>query len=115
MKIFPHWQFNDAIYHISFCLADSVPQSVRKRWLRERECLIANAKQHGKELSEGAKRKAHHLYSEQIENYLDAGYGKCHFSKAEIAKLVANSFTHFDKMCATIFMLGALCQIMCIS
>ena len=41
----PHWQCNDAVYHISFRLADSIPQSVRERWLRERECLVANAKQ----------------------------------------------------------------------
>ena len=61
----PHWQCNDAIYHISFRLADSVPQSVRERWLRERECLIANAKQHGKELTEETERKAQYLYSEQ--------------------------------------------------
>lgn len=94
----PHWQCNNAIYHISFRLADSVPQSVRERWLRERECLIANSKQHGKELSEETERKAQYLYSERIEKYLDVGYGKCYLSKAEIAKLVANSFTHFDNV-----------------
>ena len=94
----PHWQCNDAIYHISFRLADSVPQSVRERWLREREFLIADAKQHGKELSEETERKAQYLYSEQIEKYLDLGHGKCYLSKAEIAKLVANSLTHFDNV-----------------
>jgi REP element-mobilizing transposase RayT len=94
----PHWQCNDAIYHTSFRLADSIPQSVRERWLRERECLIANAKQHSKELSEETERKAQYLYSEQIEKYLDMGYGKCYLRKAEIAKLVANSFTYFNNV-----------------
>jgi len=98
----PRWQCNDAIYHISFRLADSVPQSVCERWLRERECLIASAKQHGKEFSEETEReterKAQYLYSEQIEKYLDVGYGKCYLNKTEIARLVANSFTHFDNM-----------------
>ena len=92
----PHWQCNGAIYHISFRLADSVPQSVRERWLRERECLIANVKQYGKEFLEEAERKAQYLYSEQIEKYLDMGCGKCYLRKVEIAKLVANSFTRFD-------------------
>jgi REP element-mobilizing transposase RayT len=92
----PHWQCNNAIYHISFRLADSIPQSVRERWIRERECLIANAKQYGKEVSEDVERRAQYLYSEQVENYLDLGYGKCYFNKVEIARLVANSFTHFD-------------------
>lgn len=92
----PHWQCNNAIYHISFRLADSVPQSIRERWLRERECLIANAKLQGNELSEEIERKAQYLYSERIEKYLDAGYGKCYLCKNEIANLVAKSFTHFN-------------------
>lgn len=94
----PHWQCHNAIYHISFRLADSVPESVRQQWLHERECLISIAKKNSQELSEETERKLQYLYSEQIEKYLDAGYGKCYLSKAEIAKLVANSFNHFDKM-----------------
>lgn len=97
----PHWQCSDAIYHISFRLADSVPQLVREQWLRERECLIAQAEElgkFGKELSEETERKAQYLYSERIEKYLDVGYGKCYLRNAEIAKLVANSFIHFDKV-----------------
>lgn len=94
----PHWQCKDAIYHISFRLADSVPESVCKQWLCERENLIANAKQQGKDLSEEMQRKMQYLYSERIEKFLDVGYGKCYLGKAEIAKLVANSFTHFDNM-----------------
>lgn len=94
----PHWQCNHAIYHITFRLADSMPRSVRDRLLRERECLIENTKQHGKEFSEEMEREAQYLYSEQIEKYLDAGYGKCYLRKAEIAKLVANSLTHFDNI-----------------
>lgn len=94
----PHWQSNDAIYHISFRLADSVPQSVFARWIQERECLIANAKQHDEELSAEIERKAHYLYSEQVERYLDVGYGKCYLNKAEIAKMVALSFNHFNNV-----------------
>lgn len=71
----PHWKCHDAIYHISFRLSDSVPQSVREQWLREREYLIENAKLHGKELAEETERKIQYLYSEQIEKYLDLGYG----------------------------------------
>lgn len=94
----PHWQCNNAIYHISFRLADSVPQSVLERWLRERECLISNAKQHGIEPEEETERKAQYLYSEQIEKYLDIGYGRCYLSKNEIANLVTGSFTYFDNV-----------------
>lgn len=94
----PHWQCVDAIYHISFRLADSVPQSVLERWLREREFLIENEKELGNVFSEENERKAQHLFSEKIEKYLDMGYGKCYLSKVEIAKLIANSLTHFDNV-----------------
>lgn len=101
----PHWQCNNAIYHISFRLADSVPQSVIKGWLCEHENLILNVtqhqhnqhNQHDKELLEEAERKAQYLYSERIEKYLDVGYGKCYLGREDIAKMVAYSFTHFDK------------------
>ena len=53
----PHWQCNDALYHISFRLADSIPQSVRERLLRERECLIANAKHTAKSSQKRLKEK----------------------------------------------------------
>ena len=96
----PHWQCHNAIYHISFRLADSVPQSVRERWIREREYLVAHAKQLDKELSKELlaeiEKKVQHLYSEHIEKYLDTGNGKCYLRKTEIAKMVANSLIHFD-------------------
>ncbi len=93
----PHWQCNNAIYHISFRLADSVPRSVRERWLSEREHLIAHAQQN-KEFSVEIERKIQYLYSEQIEKHLDVGYGNCYLRKTEIAALVANSLIHFDNM-----------------
>lgn len=94
----PHWQCNNAIYHISFRLADSMPQSVCEQWLRERACFIEDAKQHGAELSEEAKTRAQYLYSEKIENYLDMGHGGCYLKKAEIAQLVVNAFTYFNNV-----------------
>jgi REP element-mobilizing transposase RayT len=97
-NLLPHWECDNAIYHISFRLADSIPQSVLERLLRERECLLANAKLHSKEFLEETERKAQHLYSERIEKYLDVGHGKCYLSKVEIAKLVVNSLTFFDNV-----------------
>ncbi|MBA3958358.1 MAG: transposase [Parachlamydiaceae bacterium] len=94
----PHWQCDNAIYHISFRLADSIPQSVRERWLLEYKCLISNINQHNKELSVEIIRKAQHFYSKKIEKYLDDGYGKCYLRKTEIAEMVVTSFTHFDNV-----------------
>ncbi len=105
-NLLPHWQCKGAVYHISFRLVDSMPQSVRKKWIHERECLIENAKEQYKQLNlskeslekfvKETERKALHLYSEQKEKYLDAGHGKCYLSIPEIAKMTADSLIHFD-------------------
>jgi REP element-mobilizing transposase RayT len=94
----PHWQCSNGIYHICFRLADSVPQSLLKHWLYERNCLIENAKQNNEALSEESIRRAQYLYSEQIEKYLDAGCGNCYLNRIEVAQLVINSFIHFNNV-----------------
>lgn len=92
----PHWECHNAIYHISFRLADSVPQAVLDRWVQERESLIAIAEKEDNEFSAEMKLRAQYLFSDQIEKYLDAGHGNCYLRMHEIAHLVANSITHFD-------------------
>jgi REP element-mobilizing transposase RayT len=96
----PHWQCNNAIYHVSFRLVDSVSLSVRNKWIRERDNLIESAKQfeHDIELAQEIEKKAQNFYSQQMENFLDAGCGQCYLSQDNIANLVANSFTHFDNV-----------------
>jgi REP element-mobilizing transposase RayT len=92
----PHWQCDRGVYHISFRLADSIPKSTREQWIREREFWVAQAKQFGTEFLEETERKLQYLFSEKIEKYLDAGYGQCYLKQFVIAKLVADSLTHFD-------------------
>lgn len=91
----PHWQCNCAIYHISFRLFDSVPQSMREYWLREREYYVVMAK-HSEKLKAEAEKQAHYLYSQRIEKYLDAGYGKCYLREEGIANMIKDTLNHFN-------------------
>ena len=92
----PHWTCDNAIYHVSFRLADSVPNSRRNEWLAERNSIEENAKALGRELMEEEKKRLQFLYSERIEFFLDAGHGDCHLKKPEIAEIVAGALKHFD-------------------
>lgn len=51
----PHWTCDNAIYHVSFRLVDSVPNSRRNEWLAERNSIEENAKALGCELTEEEK------------------------------------------------------------
>ncbi len=93
----PHLTCDDGIYAVNFRLADSLPQSVVVAWKQERAELIAKATAQGKELSREVDQRLKHLFSERIENYLDAGVGECWMKNPEIADLVETALKHFDK------------------
>ncbi|WP_347273387.1 hypothetical protein [Candidatus Kuenenia sp.] len=92
----PHWTCDNAIYHVSFRLVDSVPNSRRNEWLAERNSIEENAKALGRELMEEEKKRLQFLYSERIEFFSDTGHGDCHLKKPEIAEIVAGALKHFD-------------------
>jgi len=59
---------------------------------------MTNAKQHGEESAEDARKKALCLYSERIEKCFDTICGRSYLKKNKIAKLGADSLTHFDNV-----------------
>jgi hypothetical protein len=73
----PHWTRAGAIYTVAFRLADSLPQSVLKSWLDEREDILRTAHQMKRPLSTNEKEKLRFLFSERVDKYLDAGHGVC--------------------------------------
>lgn len=93
----PHWQCNNAIYHVSFRLADSIPQVVRDQWTRERKEVFENER-NGTEVSKEIKIKMDYLLSEKVDKFLDTGQGACYLKHPEIAKMVANTITCFDNI-----------------
>lgn len=92
----PHWNCDNAIYHVSFRLFDSVPKSKRDEWLKEREVFEKKGKMLNRELTEKELKEIQYLYSDRIESFLDSGYGECYLLKPEIAELVSSALQYFE-------------------
>ncbi len=92
----PHWTCDNATYHVSFRLADSVPQTILDEWVREREAIMENAKNAKREPTASEEDRMRFLYSDRIDKFLDAGYGACYMAAPEIAQLIADALQHFD-------------------
>lgn len=91
----PHWTLAGATYVVCFRLADSLPQPVLAAWQRERGALLAEARLGG-ELTRVQEDRVRELFSERVEQFLDAGQGGCELRRPEIAGLVAETLRHFD-------------------
>ena len=50
-----------------------------------------------RKLTTSEQRRLDFLYSEKIEQYLDAGHGACWLQKDDIAQIVANALWHFNE------------------
>ncbi len=89
----PHWEQEGTTYFVTFRLADSIPKTKLERWETDRALWLTN---HQEPYSDIEKNEYHQLFSEKIQDWLDAGSGSCLLNKPENAKIVANALSHFD-------------------
>ncbi|HLD07673.1 MAG TPA: transposase [Candidatus Peribacterales bacterium] len=89
----PHWTKDGAIYSIHFRLADSIPTAKRKEWEEERKLLMQKGID---SLTKEEMERVQYLFSEKIEQYLDAGYGACWLKQEAIAAAIARLLQKFD-------------------
>lgn len=89
----PHWTQEGVAYFVTFRLADSIPKEKLIQWTNDREIWL---KEHSEPYSDGDKLEFHQLFSEKIQNWLDAGMGACILKKPELAQLVAGALSRFD-------------------
>ena len=90
----PHWRQEGVIYFVTFRLADSIPQAKLNQWKLERACWL-NARKN-RELSDEELVEFHRLFSERIQNWLDAGHGSCALRNAQAAQIIADAMRFFD-------------------
>jgi len=91
----PHWEQQGTTCAVTFRLADSIPQSALSAITEDRRALAMRALE-GKPLSELELEEWKNLFSEKIQDLLDAGHGACHLARPEIFELVLNALRHFD-------------------
>ena len=100
----PHWRQEGAIYFVTFHLADSLPQT-KLEWLRrEKELwLRLNPEPHTDE----QKRQYHERFTQTVDRWLDAGYGRCILARSDCKVIMEASLLHFD---GVRYDLGELCS-----
>ncbi len=78
----PHFDGEQVTQHVSFHLADSMPQAVLEGWREELEQL--------------EKTAADAEFRTRIQNYLDAGHGDCWLREARLAEVVQAALLHCE-------------------
>lgn len=89
----PHWTQQGKLHFITFRLADSLPQERLAQIRHERQEWDAL---HSQPYSAQDWQDYYQLFSERVENWLDAGSGECLLSRNEYAEIVVNSICHFE-------------------
>jgi REP element-mobilizing transposase RayT len=105
----PHFEAGNAIQHVTFRLADSLPKEALERveWeldLLEKEERQVESRQAGAWRSKtpmgqaGAWRSQSQERRMRIEELMDAGLGSCLLKEPEFARLVEGALKHFDSV-----------------
>jgi len=78
----PHFDGGEIAQTINLRLADSLPQTVLRAWI--------------KEIARDFPESMDAVLRRRIERYLDQGYGSCALGDARVAAMVQKSLLHFD-------------------
>lgn len=93
----PHWRQEGKLYFVTWRQADSIPAEKREQLRIEREAFIAA---HGdpavEALSPVLMRRYHALFSERVQQWLDAGNGTCVMRRPEAQAIVRTALHHFN-------------------
>jgi REP element-mobilizing transposase RayT len=92
----PHWEARDAVYFVTFRLADSLPKKALAQIKFARTDIPATAAQMARTLSVTERIRLKNLHARRIEGLLDAGTGKCYLRGTLVAKCVVDVLRHFD-------------------
>ena len=80
----PHFDGGAIPQFVTLHLADSVPTTVKKRWLQQLDHLVES------------EQKI--MLRTRVEKYLDIGYGQCYLKDSRIAAMVQESLLAFDRV-----------------
>ena len=87
----PHLTQPEATYFLTFRLADALPMMIQNLRHAQFEAWL---KWHPKPWSEEVEQEYHRLYSKEIEECLDKGYGRCCLRSAELSAVVSATLLH---------------------
>jgi REP element-mobilizing transposase RayT len=89
----PHWQQPGACYFVTFRLGDALPQHLLDQWREERKVWL---RWNPEPWSDQQRNDYHERFTEQQQEWLDAGSGACHLRRPEVRQWVRSSVMKFD-------------------
>ena len=89
----PHWQQDHATYFVTFRLEDSIPPTALAPWRDAREGWL---RLHPKPWTHELEVEYHERFSQEIEQWLDAGQGACLLRDPRVAGIVGDALRHFE-------------------
>jgi hypothetical protein len=93
----PHWRLEDAIYAITFRLADSLPKSILDELRAERARTLKEAQNLARSLTAIERKHIDRIYGQKVEEWLDRGSGSCILRTNEYAAIVRDSLLFRDQ------------------
>ncbi|MCH8527896.1 MAG: transposase [Kiritimatiellae bacterium] len=89
----PHWEQDGCLQFVTWSLGDALPAVKRRQLMAEREEWL---RLHPEPRPPEMEREVHTLFTERIQQWLDAGSGECLLRVARHARIVADALHHFD-------------------
>ncbi|OGV68751.1 MAG: hypothetical protein A3K19_11905 [Lentisphaerae bacterium RIFOXYB12_FULL_65_16] len=89
----PHWRQDGATYFATFRLDDALPSALLGQLRSER---AAWERSHPKPYSPEDLERYYLLFSDRVQQWLDAGHGACVLRQPSCARIVADAVRHFD-------------------
>jgi len=103
----PHWFQPGRLYFITFRTDDSLPASVVRLWLRQRDDWLrrqgidsrsADWEVRFAALPARLRRQFHATYSEEFLAHLDRGHGECVLRRPEVSRIVEEGLLYFNEV-----------------
>ncbi len=92
----PHWEKPNGVYFVTFRLADSIPADAREALEYEQKILAYKTDAPHVELSDTKQGRLEHLLSDEFQDVLNAGHGRCDLKDDRCAAVVADTLLKFD-------------------
>jgi len=89
----PHWTQLDCHCFVTWRLDDAMPREKLDEWKQERDAWLSH---HPKPWNDEVTREYYRLFSQRLDEWLDAGHGSCVLREPHIRKIITDALAHFD-------------------
>jgi putative transposase len=73
----PHWEVENAVYFVTFRLADSLPDRALQKIDSQHKAIVGTSHQMGRALTAMERKRIEQLQARRVETALDLAAGEC--------------------------------------